>query len=53
MLTRADALALDADDPLASWRDEFVVADESLVYLDGNSLGMMPRRTAASRRLLA
>ena len=47
MLTRADALALDARDPLASWRDEFVVADESLVYLDGNSLGMMPRRTAA------
>ena len=47
MLTRADALALDALDPLASWRDEFVVIDESLVYLDGNSLGMMPRRTAA------
>jgi kynureninase len=47
VLTRADALALDAADSLASWRDEFVVADESLVYLDGNSLGMMPRRTAA------
>jgi kynureninase len=47
VLTRADALALDALDPLASWRDEFVVIDESLVYLDGNSLGMMPRRTAA------
>ncbi|MEY2580810.1 MAG: kynureninase [Ilumatobacteraceae bacterium] len=45
MLTRADALALDEGDPLASWRDEFVIADESLVYLDGNSLGMMPRRT--------
>ena len=45
MLTRADALALDDDDPLSSWRDEFVIADESLVYLDGNSLGMMPRRT--------
>lgn len=45
MLTRDDALALDAVDPLARWRDEFVIADESLVYLDGNSLGMMPRRT--------
>jgi kynureninase len=45
MLTRDDALALDADDPLASWRDEFVVPDSSVVYLDGNSLGMMPRRT--------
>jgi kynureninase len=45
MLTRADALALDEADPLSSWRDEFVIADESLIYLDGNSLGMMPRRT--------
>jgi kynureninase len=45
MPTRDDALALDADDPLSSWRDEFVVPDSSVVYLDGNSLGMMPRRT--------
>ncbi len=47
MLTRDDAVARDAGDPLARWRDEFVVADPSLVYLDGNSLGMMPRRTIA------
>ncbi len=45
MLTRNDAVARDAGDSLARWRDEFVVADPSLVYLDGNSLGMMPRRT--------
>ena len=45
MLTRDDAVARDAGDSLARWRDEFVVADPSLVYLDGNSLGMMPRRT--------
>ena len=45
MLTRDDACALDVADPLACWRDEFVIADETLVYLDGNSLGMMPRRT--------
>jgi kynureninase len=45
MPNRDDALALDNGDPLARWRDEFVIADPSLVYLDGNSLGMMPRRT--------
>lgn len=45
MLTRDDALELDAADPLADWRDEFIIADPSLVYLDGNSLGMTPRRT--------
>jgi kynureninase len=38
MLDRHAALALDDADPLARWRDEFVVPD-SLVYLDGNSLG--------------
>lgn len=36
---------LDADDPLASWRDEFHVVDPELAYLDGNSLGMPPKRT--------
>jgi kynureninase len=30
---------LDAADPLASFRDRFVGADTTLVYLDGNSLG--------------
>ncbi|HZX55278.1 MAG TPA: aminotransferase class V-fold PLP-dependent enzyme [Ilumatobacteraceae bacterium] len=44
-LDRAAALALDGADPLASWRHEFVIADESIAYLDGNSLGMLPRRT--------
>jgi kynureninase len=39
------ALALDAADPLAGWRDEFVIADPHLAYLDGNSLGMTPRRS--------
>jgi len=48
MTTRADAIALDAGDPLASWRDRFVTPD-GLVYLDGNSLGMAPR--AALERL--
>jgi kynureninase len=30
---------LDVDDPLASYRDRFVGADQPLVYFDGNSLG--------------
>lgn len=45
MPTRDDAMALDETDPLRLWRDEFAIPDSSLVYLDGNSLGMMPRRT--------
>ncbi len=45
MIDRSDALALDTADPLAHWRDEFVVADPELIYLDGNSLGRTPKRT--------
>jgi len=41
----AAARELDANDPLARWREEFFVADPDLAYLDGNSLGMPPRRT--------
>ena len=37
--------ALDAADPLAAFRDRFVVDDPALVYLDGNSLGRPPRAT--------
>ena len=43
MTARSDALALDAADPLARQRGQFVITDESLVYLDGNSLGRLPR----------
>ncbi len=42
-LTRAHQL--DSADPLASFRDEFVIADDALLYLDGNSLGRMPKAT--------
>ena len=45
-LTRAHALALDADDALAPLRQQFNIPD-GLVYLDGNSLGVLPRATAA------
>jgi kynureninase len=40
------ARELDAADELAPFRDGFVVADPDLIYLDGNSLGRLPRRTS-------
>jgi len=45
-LSRDDALALDATDPLAPLRAQFDIP-EHLIYLDGNSLGVLPRATAA------
>jgi kynureninase len=42
---RARAEALDAADPLRAFRDRFVIDDPELVYLDGNSLGRLPRAT--------
>src|SRR4051812_42644265 len=35
-LSRGHAERLDAADPLAGFRDEFVDADPDLIYLDGN-----------------
>ncbi len=46
---RSGAEELDAADPLARFRDRFVREDPALIYLDGNSLGMLPEATA--RRL--
>lgn len=50
MITRADAEALDASDPIAHFRDRFLIPDQSVVYLDGNSLGMPPKRTIERMR---
>jgi kynureninase len=36
---------LDAADPLASFRDRFVIDDDLVAYLDGNSLGRLPVAT--------
>jgi kynureninase len=45
MTLRSAAVALDSSDPLAEYRDQFMIADPSLCYLDGNSLGRMPSAT--------
>ncbi len=46
MQTRDQALALDAADPLAPLREQFVLP-AGVIYLDGNSLGVLPRATVA------
>jgi len=45
-MTRQDALALDANDLLAPLREQFALP-EGVIYLDGNSLGVLPKTTAA------
>jgi kynureninase len=47
-LERGTALALDKADELASFRSEFFIKDENLCYLDGNSLGRLPKKTIES-----
>lgn len=44
-IDRQYALDLDSKDPLAKYKSEFVVEDPTLCYLDGNSLGRLPKRT--------
>jgi kynureninase len=43
-LTREELVGLDGSDPLRSFRDEFALPD-GVLYLDGNSLGPLPRKT--------
>ena len=52
-MRRAGAERLDATDDLAWLRDRFVVVEAGPLYLDGNSLGRLPRSTVdAVDRLL-
>jgi kynureninase len=42
--SRDEAQALDERDPLAEFRERFIL-DQHAIYLDGNSLGCLPRTT--------
>jgi len=44
------ARQLDVEDELAAFRQAFVIADPDLIYLDGNSLGRLPRQAVETLR---
>ena len=43
--TAESVAQLDQEDPLAKFRELFVIADPEICYLDGNSLGRLPKAT--------
>ena len=51
--SRSFAENLDTSDPLASYRERFVITDPELVYLDGNSLGRMTHASLECVRQVA
>ncbi len=44
--SKDECIAYDKNDPLAHWREAFYLRDR-LIYLDGNSLGPLPRKARA------
>ena len=44
-LTKEFIKALDQNDPLSAYQNEFHVTDKDLCYLDGNSLGRLPLKS--------
>ncbi len=46
MIERAEAERRDAADPLRDLRAAFEIASPEPIYLDGNSLGRLPKRTS-------
>lgn len=47
---REFAQQLDTHDRLAAIRNDFVIHDPNLIYLDGNSLGLLPKAAQAKAR---
>jgi len=45
---REYALELDKNDPLARFKSQFVISDPEMCYLDGNSLGRLPKATVTA-----
>jgi kynureninase len=45
---RTTAERLEADDVLAKYKSQFIITNPELCYLDGNSLGRLPRATVAA-----
>lgn len=45
---RATAERLEADDSLTHYKNQFVITDPTMCYLDGNSLGRLPRATVSA-----